>query len=536
MQSHPILFRPVRQDVLVLALILSFFFLRGLNVAAVQLPFNGWDEFAHMAVVVHVKKHGAMPTPDDTIAEELLPFVQAHAHPWLSYTQVKPWNATLYPGGVCGSDLQIPEGGDLIKLYQAQHGGLYYHLQAQLVGEFDPASMLKWADKARMLAICLGVGVLAMWWWILNSLIPGQTGRWLAHGSILLCAGYGYFMHNFTRVANDPLSIFLASLAFLGYVLCLKDSAPSQKRLIWAFVLGGGCGLAVLAKATALPLAVVLGVGCLVPVVRGRHPLRHGVAAAALLTLGYFLVAGWYHWKCIQEYGSLTMMQEAVFNAKNGKSTWDVLASLPAMPWDGMANFFFYYFQAYASGWSGFISPLWQNGVFKAVVLASGGCLILCISLNRLRPSLSALLSRLWELGVLLCMTWLALLYHSLHSFVAWGIPTTGAWYGMLTMPALFLFIMTGPRLLHQWAGNIAAAVLFIIFGVGLYVGAYYVLPLCQTGAVTVVNAINVLENHHMLLRPNLHYTIPAEILLFTLCVLWLGWSMAGPHGRDGDA
>jgi hypothetical protein len=522
---------------LLLALVLAC--LRGWNLATIQMPFNGWDELPHIAAAFHVHKHGRMPSPEDTLDAELIPFIEAHPLPTRSASQLASIKTQYYKGDDPRSCAE-PNRTAPFKQYQAQHGPLYYFLMASLLRHTDPASLLLWVDTARLLNIGFMLGFIALWNLLLRRLVPPGRLSWLPEGTTLLLVGFSYVSYNFIRFANDGLSLTLSSAALAWYVLRLRPMAATGRGQTfgWAF-LGGITGLAVLAKATALPLVPVFG--CLLAWRLLRARPRTGPLSCLLAFLALYLAtAGPYHLSSFLKYGQFTGMQEAVVNAGRGVGLLDLLAALPTLDYGIFRNHFFYYNTAHIGGWSALTSPDWLNMSFK---LGLECCLVgLAAALVRRHRRAMAwrFLANAPELPLLLAASFLALLYHALHSKLAWGVCSTNPWYAMVSQPVFFLLLCLGPALLDRRIAWLCLLILTFVFNAAYLDGTYNVLLTQETGNASLYDALKIAVTHHGIFRLDLHGVLIAEILclfcLTTLCLdrVVLAWRQASrERSRD---
>jgi hypothetical protein len=103
-------------------------------------------------------------------------------------------------------------------------------------------------------------------------------------------------------VSNEPLHAFLFGLSLL---LCVRALLRKQVRLRDAALVGSGVGLALLAKVTALLLAVAAGFFLLARNVAaaGGRPLRTAAVAAAYVA-PIAVLSGWFYARNVQLYGT----------------------------------------------------------------------------------------------------------------------------------------------------------------------------------------------------------------------------------------
>lgn len=507
-----------RQSRFFLAALFLLAGVRAVGVGVAQMPFNGWDELPHIAVAYYVHANGRMPTPRTPMPRELTPFITAHPHPTASLCMLRGIDAKPYPGGDPACGVEPVKRFDMF-LYQAQHGPLFYHLMALFCPGPDPAKLLAWVDAGRLLNAGLLLGTLALWRVLLGRLVPARGDlSWLPDGILLLCISFSYVPYNFVRFANDGLALFLGSLALALQVLWKTPRGRTAGRQAWrAALVGGLTGLAVLAKATALPLVGVLGLVFLWPCLRRgetRGDRSAALAGLAAFALGYAAVAGFYHLPYLVRYGQLTGMQEAIYTTRRGFGLGKLLAAAKDLGYGLFRNPTLYNSTAHLAGWSNLVSPAWLNLGFKIAV----SCCVLTLGSVLLtrraaRLQVGRCLAEAPELPLLLAFCTLALFFHALHSTLAWGFPTTGAWYAMASLPVFFLLLLLGPALLGPRAGLTALLFLAFLFNCAYMGGTYDTLLTQETGRTDYYEAIRIAASHHALAGLDLKYFLIVEIL-----------------------
>ncbi|WP_300155747.1 hypothetical protein [Solidesulfovibrio sp.] len=522
---------------LLVAILLALAAVRGVSVAGLQLPFNGWDELPHLAVAYYVHKTGRMPTTRTPMPRELVPFITAHPHPTTSLSMLRGINAKPYPGDAPACCEEPKKRFDLF-LYQAQHGPLFYRLMALFCPGPDPAALLAWADAGRLCNVALLVATLALWRLALGRLLPADGPlRWLPDGVLLLLVSFSYVTYNFARFANDGLALFCASAALAAYVVWIKPRGVLAPAGSWrTALLGALAGLAVLAKATALPVALVLGILLTLPALRPRLSWRarlRALAAPCAFVLGYVALAGAYHLPYLMRYGQLTGMQEAIFSSRRGFGLAKLLGAAKDLGYGVFRNPLAYNATVFLGGWSNLQSPDWQNLAFKTGL--TGCALALGAALCRRggRRRLLSLALAAPELPLLWAGCTLALVFHALHSALAWGFPTTGAWYAMPALPAFFTWLLLGPALLGRLAGAQALLYLAVLFNWGAFSGTYGNLLVQETGTTDLAVGASIAAAHHALIPANAAWMLAAQ---FVLVALGLGLAAREALTAPGEA
>ena len=512
--------------------------IRGVTLSTTLMPFEGWDEYQHLAVASHVHGHGRMPTPENKVPRDMWDFVRAHPHPDFSAMQLWGLGVRNYAGksfrdgkwidaesGRPGPGKELPP-----ELYQAQHGPLYYHLLSALRSWFSTPGA--WADAARILNVLLAAIIPVLWFFILSRLVRDGPGRILPFAVSLMLAVNSLFHFNAARAANDSLAILFGTLALLLYVVALR-SGPRPGSLISALAAATGVlvGLGVLAKSSVLVLMPLLCLGIFVHTWRMQRSPRAAVLPVAAFLLGYFAVAGHYHLECYQSLGTLTGMQEAVRNVESGKTFMDaVRAALTLSPEILGEDFLFDYL--HRGGWSYLPRPADPGLAYTCLLIASAVFFVLVLLCFPLMRKMSRILARTWELALLLVLTWLGLIYHSAQSLLQWGDAWTNAWYGLPSFPALLFFLVLGACMLHRRLGAGLSLAYVGVFCWAYYLGTFVHLLDLETGGLAFMEALQEVRSHHALLDLNLPLCLAGEAVGLA-GLLAAFWKSVGPGPRQ---
>jgi len=124
----------------VAGLLIAAFLARGPLYLSVFPPFEGWDEYQHLAYIVHLDETGTIPVVDERTRVPLAirPLVLAVPHSPSGADQLGEWGALSYAEYW---DNQRRAGGAATsspRLYQAQHPPLAYALDLPIWRAFKP--------------------------------------------------------------------------------------------------------------------------------------------------------------------------------------------------------------------------------------------------------------------------------------------------------------------------------------------------------------------------------------------------------------
>lgn len=519
---------------------------RNLFLSSSLMPFEGWDEYQHLAVVAHYAEHGAMPILDkDSVPVSISAFLLRHPHPSASARQLAGLGARNYKGEVWQQGAWVPVGAQaeqlhqslqMPRLYQAQHGPLYYQVTLIIKRIFEIDSPESLSDAARVFNSVCGAVTAVVWFFILALALRNTRFSYLPYLVLMVLAANSIFAFNSARVANDAFANLLASIAVFGYLRFgeLIMTKPLSRSLIMAICLGILCGLAVLAKATAIAVLPVIMMGFFISGIRRRGYFVRTMLICCVVLGAYTMTAGKYHVESMQHYGGITAMQEAVDNRNNGKGLLDLIQIIPSMP----LNYYYVSLnQLHTGGWS-FGRPrtvfnyLWKGslglmfGFLVATIIVSlpekvtrRPFFILFRQKHLLLPArndLSDVWFKLWELMLLCVVMWSALLYHSFHCMLARGYVATNPWYATLIFPIILVVLLFGVAAWQRKLAVLVSIFLFVVYCMAFYTGTYVDLFAIMTNESDYAKAIALTNRHHGFLR------LPASTLFLEFVLYFL--------------
>lgn len=456
---------------LVAGLSITAFLARAPLYLSVFPPFEGWDEYQHLAYIAHLDETGTIPVFDESrVSLALRPLVVAMPHsPW-GGEQVEEWGALPYADywNAPARAGMGREASSSPRLYQAQHPPLAYVLALPLWRALNTTHPLEAIYAIRTMNLLLVAAALVLFAGALTRLVPAFAPR--ATVLALVCL-HPLFFQNVARVANDALAL-AAALAGIS-LLVLADG----RTLLTRGLLAAGCiAASVWSKQLGLTLipALVLGV----PLIGWVHGVSAGrlwrvtsnVSIAFLL-----LVAPLWLWS-YQHYGSIITTQESLELAARG-SIMDALASsLETLNWGALVTTFFIPGTVWVGGWS-FLPTnetladlyAWYWGLLAAA--AGVGAVVAMIrratSAERAASALRTHGGALVGLAVcaaVVVVTTLGMIYHALLSHALFGGPTTNPWYFMTALPFLFVLLFRGLETIDHRLATAAPAALAVLF------------------------------------------------------------------------
>jgi len=512
-----------------------------LHLSSMLMPFEGWDEYQHLAVADFLEREGRRPTPHDTVRPEMWSFLTAHPHPDHSARQLGGLGARNYDGKIWSGREWIRPGEASIPrhpplLYEAQQGPLYYAFLIGLKRVFGLDSYLAWADAGRVANAFFAAITLVLWFVILRAAYRTCSPPILAGLVCTAVAANSLFIYDHARVANDTLANLLATATLAVYVLAVtrRGRETGAGPFAIAALLGGMTALTTLTKAFGLALIPVLVIA--IPVVSWRRTGRPlpGLSRAGVFLAAYLLVAGPYHHDCLERHGTLTGMQESVMNRSAGKDMTAITGEVPRLLRDVWLKLFVCG-QYNVGGWS------WEGGTGSFATFHLGllelcaGLIVVALLFRASRRRWLSVLGTRPELFAFLVVFWIALLYHAVHSTLAYGEPTTNAWYAVLVLPVLVLVLLSGAYALDWRVAAGVGAAFCGVWSCAHYKSVVDKMLTVQTHQSSLAEGLAVLEPHHAFL----HFTGPGVIALeYALLALLLGCVVGGArsptsHGAE---
>ncbi len=424
---------------------------RGLVLLCVIPPFEGWDEFQHVAYIVHLSETGKRPILGETIVPRSLQSrLSSFPHGPYALKMLRSTGAVDYTTFWARPALATQKAAVLadstpLSLYQAQHGPFFYTLAAPLFALGGGVRDLKTSiGVVRLFNLLLTAASV----WIALGIIERLIADRALYGLCgLLIALQPLFLINGVRVANDALGVFLATAA----VAAALDRRTFRSR-VSTFALGLVIGLATLAKSVhfgLIPFVMICALMAHLSDQLGRSPGRRWFPAlgATLVIFAGFLLTTCAEFRENQgRYGSWTIMQESVQNRRAGRGVTDLVRAAGSVRWIKWTRDLWLRKNVMAGGWSwaGDNNRMQDRHELLVGIALAGWAWTLR---RRPRARVAAVLAdqRAPLLCVALCISYsAALAYHTVQSQLSWGMPTTNPWYAAAALPSFMLLVAAG--------------------------------------------------------------------------------------------
>ena len=472
--------RSSRRWWLIAAVLIAAFLARAPLYLSVFPPFEGWDEYQHLAYIVHLDRARAIPVLGDApVSLALRPLVVSLPHSPNGRDQVKEWGAVAYDE--YWKTGPPPDRGvsSSFRLYQAQHPPLAYALALPLWRDLRTPRPLEAIYAIRAMNVVLVAAALAVFAAALSRLMPAFGPRVAVLALVCL---HPLFFQNAARVANDALAL-AAGLAGIS-LLVLADGRTLLTRGLLAAVC---VAASVWSKQTGLTLipALVMGmplVGWVHGVPIGRLLRVTAVVGSALLVL----VSPLWVWS-YEHYGTIVTTQESLELGQKGAVVPALVTAFQHLRWSALIDTVFVPGRPWVGGWS--FVPIhetlaagygWYWSVLVAVAVV--GALITAVrrsSSGQRRAGAGLLVS-----AVVVTVTALGMIHHAVVSHAVFGHSTTNPWYFMTALPFLFVLVVRGLEGVHRHLATAGPAVLAALFVAIELHGTWVQMPRAYTGSV----------------------------------------------------
>jgi hypothetical protein len=283
-------------------------------------PFENSDEPWHYAYVKYVADGQGLPVAgrDRLLAQEATqpPLYYGLAAAVTAWVNSSDLPALLIPNPHWPDATARPANDNQNRYVHGPDQAFPWHGAALAV---HLARLLSTGFGAVTVVLVLGVGRL---------LFPARPAVALTAAG--LTAFNPQFIHTSAAVSNDSLVAALVTLAVWLTLRWLRADRLDSRRIA---VLGGMCGLALLAKLSGAMAIVLVAVIVVAGRRTNRYPWPILLRWLALLAAGAVLVAGWWFVRNLTLYGDLTASQAhlAVAEQKGTISVSQALALWPEM-------------------------------------------------------------------------------------------------------------------------------------------------------------------------------------------------------------
>ena len=436
-------------------------------------PFEGWDEYQHLAYIVHLDETGTFPVYDSRVPLSLRPLVIGLPHSAPGRDQLTEWGALSYADywdAPRAAPAQAVSSSP--RLYQSQQPPLAYVLALPVWRTLKTSYPLDAIFALRAINLLLVAAALVLFARALEPLVPAFGPR--AAVLALVCL-HPLFFQNVARVANDGLAL-ATGVAGLSLLLMADGRTLLARGLLAAVCLAASNW----SKQTSLTLipALVLGL----PLIGWAHgvPARQlwratGLAVAAFV----LLVAPLWLWS-YQQYGVLLMTQDSLELAARGPVAGALARSFTTMAWGPVVGSLFFPGWLWVGGWSFLPAHATLTNLYEwywGLLLAAAGVAAAFAMVRRARSLERTDAARLTVCAAVVIGMMLGMSYHAVLSHAVFGRVMTTPWYFMTALPFLFVLVVRGLEAINRGLATAAAAALALLFvAIDLY-GTWVQMP-----------------------------------------------------------
>jgi len=420
-----------------LLLLAAIFIVRGIALQGLYPPFEGFDEYQHIAYIQYFVENHTLPVYGRSkVSVSFYDDIVANPHPDFSYHQTACIGALSYKQFYTGRP--VPSRQPLIDLYQAQHPPLYYAVMAPLYAV--ARSVLGFRATVYLLKcinICAAALALVLLLYPIRRMLADDA---LSRLFCIAAAASPLFMVYVARVANDAFALMFAGAAFVLVLRAVDNRLPHFD----AGLAGLCAGLAVLSKLNALVVLPAALCYWIILAVITNITWRRCTQCAVFFIAGYLLICLPYHvWTQVQ-YATFFPQQETLRNIAAGRTSIDWLREFH---FGHLWTFFIRHVVSqtlWTSGWSFLALPRLPAFLYRVLILAAA-CGALFWLRGRRRTAYGELIRDLRPL--LLCLlvtlgTFCAAYLHALHSLAAYGLINTPPHYVMIAYPAFLTCLL----------------------------------------------------------------------------------------------
>ena len=498
-------------------------FLQGYALLCILPPFEGIDEYQHLAYIVFLLEQRRLPIlGQDTVPSTLLHQLRSFPLPERAAEHTASWQTQSYEEfwrrTASGAE-KLGEGGR-IELYQSQHPPLYYLAMAPVYRLLASYGNLVAVNLLRLINLLFLCGASFLFFLALEDRILPEENRLVP---VLLIACHPLYISNACRVANDIMAIFFGILS-LTFLMRLFQGKPVSAALWGALTLALGTW----SKSTVLVWAPVWLLGFMLLFFRDRlAALRWKTVGAAV---SFFLVYGglcfplfYRNWKQFGTFGAMVEYTYSSFKTRQAEGLFPLLFEVN---WFRETSRFLG--RLWIGGWSFVKLPIWLESLF-VLILYLGLVAWLVTWIKRFMPGKSRVpqqernpdcIFQSWITPVILAasVAWmlLGMFYHGLISQATYGTPSTNAWYFLLALPPFFCLVCQMFYFISRRLARIYVVGVTIFFlGIEIWGWFFTMLPYYTASSSPKVIYSRLTQLHPWFLHP-------ALIPLLLVCIAWI--------------
>lgn len=494
---------------------------RGVFVLCVLPPFEGWDEYQHIAYIVYIKEQREIPRFGySTVPSSMNEMLQRYPHAQYDVDQT---GAETYNEFWASPHNDTVRDFHPVTLYEGQQMPLYYLLALPFWTLFSSISTLTGIYALRLINVLLLAAAFFMFLQTLQACIAGVKHR-LVIG--LLVAVAPMYLTNAARISSDALTVLCGSLTLYFTIAALRNK-PFRSLLLASCFLA----LGILSKATMCMMVPVVFTGIIICAYQRKlnSPVKT-LAACALIMVALLGPFYYYHYRVA---GGFYQMTEVMTSRVQGKSILWIWSQALNVGWTTRFREWLFCRELWCSGWSFIFLPMWMRVVYRFAMYAFWG-LVVGAGLKRgwgkrlpadhleylFSENQSLIVFASVVLSVVAGLAWFASL--SLANF---GVVAVIPSYFMIAFPAWTVFVYQAALFLGRRSAFWFVHILLGFYLVSELLGTLYLMPTAFTATSWSAQTWTRLISLHPVF-PSPWFIIPslvliAGLLIYLLKILW---------------
>lgn len=468
-----------------------FIVVRGILYLCILPPFEGWDEYQHVAYIQYLIEKNKAPLIDQAVvSRNLLARLAAYPQPQRMVDQIRSTGARNYESFYnSNSEILFNNNHPDISLYQAQHGSLYYQIVRPLFilsGGINDLSQS--ISVLRFVNLLFVVFALMACFWFIHQITEDHIQAALL---MIVLACQPLYLINGCRVANDALAIALGTVVI---ILALQKNWYNRKLLI--LLISFFLGLAIWIKMTNLSLGLfvllTLLFGFLGKAISFKRVVVVGFAVL-LITVGSNSPSIIFN---LRHYDTIAPMKEVMINRAKGNGVSEASDSLSKINIAERLLRVWTRDSTWIGGWS-FLSvkKKARNCVKFLLYFASAGWILHLFRSFRkplLFPSGVSINLFLLVLSISIALGW-----KILQTYLAWGMSGTNAWYACVGLPFFLSLVYEGAGGWGRWGAIAFGALMTVTYLFAEIHGAFTRMLPTYSGGATGLEAVRRIALFH---------------------------------------
>jgi hypothetical protein len=459
------------------ALLGIFIITRGILYMCILPPFEGWDEYQHIAYIQYLIEENKPPVMDRAwVSRKLLARLTTYPQPRYMVDQTVATGARDYASFFnSASEIVHHRHHPDIPLYQAQHGSLYYQLVRPLFILSGGINDLSQSTAVlRFVNLMFAAFALMACFWFIRRVTDDSARAALL---MIVLASQPLYLMNACRVANDALAVALGTPVI---IIALEKNWYDRKLLILLISIFLGLGIWV--KMTNLPLGLFVLLTLILGLLKKAISLKRLLAVGWAVVLISMVTSSPNIIFNLRQYGTILPMKEVMLNQTKAKGVSEAAAAISELNILKKLRKIWTRHSTWTGGWSYLsVKNAAQFAKYLLYVAMAGWLLHLFRSVRR--PLLFPVDVSIKFTVLVLCIS-AALGWKIIQSYLAWGIADTNAWYACVALPFFISLAFEGADRWSRRGATIFGWLMVITYLFAEIFGAFtHMLPTYSGGA-----------------------------------------------------